>query len=94
MKKLENLNKEKFLLEPQKMGELVGGAIKTECTQGHTVYDSRRGGWNSSDYTITYTGKDIKNGILSDEYLYWGANDVAHRDKEFSTCACEDQLKP
>lgn len=93
MKKLENLNKEKFLLEPQKMGELVGGAIKTECTGGRTAWNPKHG-WNSSDYTITYTGKDIKNGILSDEYLYWGANDVARRNEEFSTCACEDQLKP
>lgn len=61
--KLESLKSSKYPLTPERMGKLVGGAVKTQCTSGHHHYDSKRG-WDSSDYTISYTGKDIKDGFL------------------------------
>lgn len=88
--KLESLKSSKYSLTSERMGKLVGGAVKTQCTSGHHHYDSKRG-WDSSDYTISYTGKDIKDGILSDSYSYWGSNDNVRRNNDFGICDCENQ---
>lgn len=79
MKKLENLNKEKFLLDPQKMGQLIGGTITTQNTESHMQYNNELG-WNSADFVVNYSGPDVINGVVQDTYLYWGDNDVAIRD--------------
>lgn len=87
MKKFEKLNKEKFLLEPQKMGELVGGKSTSVCTGGQNSY-SNKYGWNSADYTIRYRDEKDHN-IVEETYNFWGANDVAARDNKFNTCRCD-----
>ena len=84
--KLESLNNSKYSLTPEKMGELVGGKIKTQCTAGGERSHGRDA---SADYQIDYTGSDIHNNILQERYLYFGANDVAARDNQWPSCQCK-----
>ena len=90
MNKLESLNSPKYSLTPEKMGELVGGAVTTTCTDNGNGYSlgRHRGNQISADYTIRYTGKDVQNGIIEENYVYTGSNDVAIRNAEFNKCNC------
>ena len=67
MKKLENLNKEKFLLEPQKMGELVGGAkIVEQSGAGRFRVKPDKDWIDYSSDTITYNSQSEKDhGYMS-----------------------------
>ena len=84
--KLESLNNSKYSLTPEKMGELVGGAIRKVCTDGG-AYNSQHG-WSSADHLTYYSGTDVHNGIVEDRHDFWGANDVANRDRIYSNCSC------
>ena len=67
MKKFEKLNKEKFLLEPQKMGELVGGAIHGDVTGGGS--NLRQKTSYSADAWVQRTGADAcASGAITEEF--------------------------
>lgn len=89
MKKLESLNSPKYSLTPEKMGELVGGAINTTCTDNGNGFSCGyyHGKKVSADYTISYTGEDVHDGILQESFLYCGENDVANRDAKVGSCS-------
>jgi hypothetical protein len=74
--KLESLNNEKFKLNTEEMGSLVGGKITTTPSSGGQ-------GWptgTTADITWEYRGADIQNGVESVERWFSGKDDVAARD--------------
>ena len=67
--KLEALNNSKYSLTPEKMGELVGGAITTQTTGGGKGY--------SSDAWVSRSGNDAcaGNAVIYDEVTFSGSED-------------------
>ncbi|MCR4826451.1 MAG: hypothetical protein K5882_05815 [Bacteroidales bacterium] len=90
MKKLEELNSLKYSLTPEKMGELVGGAINTTCTDNGNGFSCGyyHGKKVSADYSISYSGDDVHDNIISETYLFCGDEDVAKRNDRFNICDC------
>ena len=88
MNKLEALNSPKYSLTPEKMGELVGGDIRTECTDIKPGFNLRyyKGNKISADYTIRYSGSVFHNGIEQDTFVYWGDGDTTLRNEEHGCC--------
>lgn len=74
--KLETLNNEKFKLANTEMSKLVGARISITPTEGGAGYPTG----TTSDKYYSYSGTDIVNGILSNDYYWSGANDVSIRD--------------
>ena len=78
MKKLENLNKEKYLLEPQKMGELIGGAVYGGTTGPGT--DLRTKSSYSADAWVSRTGADAchSNAVTNESARFNGEADATN----------------
>ena len=64
MNKLEALNSPKYSLTPEKMGELVGGDIRTECTD-------IKPGFNLGYYKGNKISADKVEGALLHHSLFW-----------------------
>ena len=79
--KLESIKNEKFVLNTKEMGNLVGGQVITK----HSGAGSYNGVAYSADKTISYTGNDVKNGILSELYRYSPCteNDACNVNNDF-----------
>ena len=78
--KLESLNNEKFKLNINEMGSLVGGTITRTNTSGGA-------GWpagTSADVTFYFskTDSESRNGLIYDPYAFSGTDDVARRDAQ------------
>ena len=80
MKKLDNLNKEKYLLEPQRMGELVGGQKIVKPSEGgkYVVRGSNKV-YECSEDRVTYDNlSDFRRGDASDvQFIITAADQVA-----------------
>ncbi|HPZ04116.1 MAG TPA: hypothetical protein PLH70_08245 [Bacteroidales bacterium] len=78
--KFESLNNEKFKLNTEEMGSLVGGRILKTNTDGGPEWPAG----TSADVTFYFTGtdKDNRNGLIYDPYWFTGDDDVARRNAQ------------
>jgi len=74
--KLESLNNEKFKLATTEMSKLVGGKITVTDSSGGPNYPKG----TSADRCYEYSGTDVVNGILMQDYWFTDVDDVARRD--------------
>ena len=89
MKKLDNLNKEKYLLEPQRMGELVGGKKVIECTgtEVNIKYTGSKREYPGTSDRITYDSlRDAIHDISSKIEVFDGPNDIAKLNSTGCNC--------
>lgn len=70
--KLESIKNEKFVMTNNEMGKLVGGAVQCETTPNGTY----KGSSYSADTVTTYTGSDIKDGVVKHTLFYRGDCDT------------------